>query len=85
MQKTILVHGNDPDGQWRTAGESGMPLVVTGMGETMHPAREQAYDRIDDIVIPDLYYWDDVGERWIDGSRGLCDAARARRRDAARA
>jgi phosphoribosylamine--glycine ligase len=55
------------DGQWRAAGENGMPLVVTGKGETMQAAREQCYDRIDDIVIPNMYYRDDVGERWIDG------------------
>jgi phosphoribosylamine--glycine ligase len=55
------------DGQWRAAGESGMPLVVTGKGETMQAARERAYDRIDDIVIPNLYYRDDIGERWIEG------------------
>ena len=28
---------------------------------------ERAYDRIDDIVMPNLYYRDDIGERWIDG------------------
>jgi phosphoribosylamine--glycine ligase len=55
------------DGQWRVAGDNGMPIVVTGMGETMHAAREQAYERIDDIVIPNMYYRDDIGERWIDG------------------
>jgi len=55
------------DGQWRVAGDSGMPLVVTGKGDTMAAAREQAYDRIDDIVIPNLYYRDDIGERWIEG------------------
>ena len=55
------------DGQWRVAGESGMPLVVTGKGETMQAARDQAYGRIDDIVIPNLYYRDDIGERWIEG------------------
>ena len=55
------------DGQWRVAGESGMPLVVTGKGETMQSARGQAYKRIDDIVIPNLYYRDDIGERWISG------------------
>ncbi|MDS0222522.1 phosphoribosylamine--glycine ligase [Haloarcula sp. S1AR25-5A] len=63
--------GSEPgvavDGQWRVAGESGMPLVVTGKGETMQAAREQAYDRVDDILIPNLYYRDDIGERWIDG------------------
>jgi phosphoribosylamine--glycine ligase len=47
------------DGQWRAAGESGMPQVVTGTGETMAVARRRCYGRIDDIV----------GERWIDGDR----------------
>jgi len=55
------------DGQWRAAGESGMPIVVTGTGETMGEAREQAYDRIDDVLMPNMYYRDDIGERWIDG------------------
>ncbi|WP_017344570.1 phosphoribosylamine--glycine ligase [Halorubrum sp. T3] len=55
------------DGQWRVAGESGMPIVVTGKGETMGAAREQAYDRIDNIVMPNMYYRDDIGERWVDG------------------
>jgi phosphoribosylamine--glycine ligase len=55
------------DGQWRVAGESGMPLVVTGKGETMRAARRQCYDRIDDIVMPNMYYRDDIGERWIAG------------------
>ncbi|WP_336329693.1 phosphoribosylglycinamide synthetase C domain-containing protein [Haloarcula sp. CGMCC 1.2071] len=55
------------DGQWRVAGESGMPLVVTGKGETMQAAREQAYERVDDILIPNCYYRDDIGERWIEG------------------
>jgi phosphoribosylamine--glycine ligase len=61
------------DGQWRAAGESGMPLVVTGKGETMQAAREQAYDRVDSVVVPNLYYRDDIGERWIagDGDRLL--------------
>ncbi|GAA0539228.1 phosphoribosylamine--glycine ligase [Halorubrum ejinorense] len=55
------------DGQWRVAGESGMPIVVTGKGETMGAAREQAYGRIDDVVMPNMYYRDDIGERWVDG------------------
>ncbi len=59
--------GRAADGQWRVAGESGMPIVVTGKGETMAAARRQCYDRIDDIVIPNSYYRDDIGERWIEG------------------
>ncbi|AOW81160.1 phosphoribosylamine--glycine ligase [Halodesulfurarchaeum formicicum] len=55
------------DGQWRVAGESGMPLVVTGKGETMQAARQQAYERVDHVLMPNMYYRDDIGERWIDG------------------
>jgi phosphoribosylamine--glycine ligase len=55
------------DGQWRVAGDNGMPIVVTGKGDTMQAAREQAYGRIDDVVMPNMYYRDDVGERWIEG------------------
>jgi len=55
------------DGQWRAAGGNGMPIVVTGKGDTMQAARKQAYDRIDGIVMPNMYYRDDIGERWIDG------------------
>ncbi|MFW6153258.1 MAG: phosphoribosylamine--glycine ligase [Halobacteriota archaeon] len=55
------------DDQWRVAGDNGMPIVVTGKGETMQAARDQAYGRIDDIVIPNLYYRDDIGERWTEG------------------
>jgi phosphoribosylamine--glycine ligase len=54
------------DGQWRVAGENGMPLVVTGTGETMQRARARAYERVDDIVVPNCYYRDDSGERWSD-------------------
>ena len=55
------------DGQWRAAGESGMPLVVTGKGETMRDAREQAYERVDRVLVPNMYYRDDIGERWVQG------------------
>ena len=62
-----LEDAKQVDGQWRSAGENGMPVVVTGKGETMQAARKQAYDRIDQIVMPNMYYRDDIGERWIDG------------------
>lgn len=44
-----------------------MPLVVTGKGTTMGDAQEQCYGRIDDITMPNLYYRDDIGNRWIEG------------------
>src|SRR5262245_34556514 len=51
------------DGQWYVAGTSGVVLVVCGVAPTMRQAQAQAYSRIRNIMIPDMYYRDDIGER----------------------
>ncbi|MFC4357211.1 phosphoribosylglycinamide synthetase C domain-containing protein [Halobium salinum] len=64
------VHVEDvkcEDDQWRVAGTSGVVLVVTGKGTTMQGARRQAYRRVDDVILPNMYYRDDIGERWVNG------------------
>ncbi len=59
------------EGQWLVAGTSGVILTVVGLGQTMKQAREQAYSRIKNILIPNMYYRDDIGERWADDSDRL--------------
>jgi phosphoribosylamine---glycine ligase len=54
------------DAQWYVAGNSGVVLVVCGVGQTMRQAQAQAYSRIRNIMIPDMYYRDDIGERWFE-------------------
>jgi phosphoribosylamine---glycine ligase len=54
------------NGQWYVAGTSGVVLVVCGVGQTMRQAQTQAYSRIRNIMIPDMYYRDDIGERWFE-------------------
>lgn len=54
------------DGQWRVAGTSGIVAIPTGTGPTMRDAQEEVYERIADIVIPNSYYRDDIGDRWIE-------------------
>lgn len=54
------------DGQWYVAGTSGVVLIVCGLGPTMRQAQAQAYARIKNIMIPDMYYRDDIGERWFE-------------------
>ncbi len=54
------------NGQWYVAGTSGVVLVVCGLGSTMRQAQAQAYGRIKNIMIPDMYYRDDIGERWFE-------------------
>ena len=55
------------DGQWRVAGDHGVVLFVAGKGTTMAEARQQAYRRVDNIIIPNSFYRSDIGQRWIDG------------------
>ena len=54
------------NGQWFVAGTSGVVLVVVGLGPTLHQAQTQAYGRIRNIMIPDMYYRTDIGDRWFD-------------------
>jgi len=52
------------DGDWRLTGNSGYVMVVTGSGSTMDDARREAYNRVKNIIIPNMYYRTDIGERW---------------------
>jgi len=53
-------------GQWLVAGTAGVVLVVVGLGQTMRQAQAQAYGRIKNIAIPNMYYRTDIGDRWVD-------------------
>jgi len=51
-----LINGN-----WTVAGESGYTLVVTGSGTTVEDARKQAYIRIENILLQNMFYRTDIG------------------------
>jgi len=57
--------------EWLVAGNSGVALIVVGMGQTMKQAKAQAYSRVANIMIPGMYYRDDIGERWAEDSDRL--------------
>jgi phosphoribosylamine--glycine ligase len=59
------------DGKWLLAGESGYALIVTGSGTTMEDARKQAYLRVANIMIPNMFYRTDIGARWTGDSDRL--------------
>jgi phosphoribosylamine--glycine ligase len=59
------------DNQWVLAGNSGYSLIVTGSGMTMDDARKQAYRRIKNIMIPNMFYRTDIGMRWFTDSDKL--------------
>ena len=53
---------------WRLAGRSGYALVITGSGITTEEARNQAYGRVANIMIPNMFYRTDIGSKWIKDS-----------------
>ena len=52
------------NGEWMVTGNSGVVLIVCGTGPTMRQAQAQAYNRIKNIMIPNMYYRTDIGDRW---------------------
>jgi phosphoribosylamine--glycine ligase len=61
------IHHGDAklvEGDWRLAGNSGYALVVTGSGPTVDDARRETYNRVRNIIIPNMFYRTDIGERW---------------------
>lgn len=59
------------NGQWMIAGDTGVVLVVVGTGQTLKQAQNQVYNRISNIMIPNMYYRTDIGDRWYDDSDKL--------------
>jgi phosphoribosylamine---glycine ligase len=57
--------------QWVVTGSSGVVLIVCGTGQTMKQAQAQAYARIKNILIPSMYYRNDIGDRWAEDSDKL--------------
>jgi phosphoribosylamine--glycine ligase len=58
-------------GQWLVAGTSGVVLTAVGLGATMKQAQAQVYTRIRNILIPNMYYRTDIGDRWYEDSDKL--------------
>ncbi|MBN1168871.1 phosphoribosylamine--glycine ligase, partial [Candidatus Woesebacteria bacterium] len=58
-------------GEWTVAGKSGVILVIAASGPTMRQAQAQMRNRISNIIIPNMYYRIDIGDRWYEDSDKL--------------
>ena len=54
------------NGEWLVTGTSGVVLIVCGIGSTMKQAQRQAYNRVRNVMIPHMYYREDIGDRWAE-------------------
>ena len=53
------------DGDWHVAGRSGYALVITGSGPSMQDAINSTYQAVKNVMIPNMFYRDDIGQRWF--------------------
>ncbi|MGV8162837.1 MAG: phosphoribosylamine--glycine ligase [Candidatus Nanoarchaeia archaeon] len=59
--------------EWKIAGTSGVVMIVCGCGGTMKKAKIEAYNRVSKILIPRMYYRNDIGDRWTEDEKKLKD------------
>jgi len=52
------------------SGKNGYVLHVSGFGETVEGAREKIYKLIEKIVIPKMFYRNDIGLKFIEEEKG---------------
>ena len=57
--------------EWMVAGYTGICVIVVGSGQTMSQAKQQSYSRVQNILIPNMYYRTDIGDRWVEDSDKL--------------
>jgi phosphoribosylamine--glycine ligase len=52
------------DGDWKLTGDAGYALIVTGSSFTVEGARKEAYHRIENIILQNMFYRTDIGLKW---------------------
>ncbi|MBS3069273.1 phosphoribosylamine--glycine ligase [Candidatus Micrarchaeota archaeon] len=68
------VHPGDvklEDGEWKLAGESGYALIITASASTMEDARRLVYNKVQNIMLPNMFYRNDIGTKWASDSDRL--------------
>jgi len=59
------------DDVWRIAGDAGYVLVIAGSAPTVSKARKLAYDKVNRVLIQNMYYRNDIGASWTKDRRRL--------------
>jgi len=54
----------EKDNNWYITGLEGIPIVATGVGDTMIEAKNLAYTRLANVITPNLFYRTDISDRW---------------------
>ena len=67
IEDVKLVNNNE----WVVTGTSGVILIVVGTGSTVKQTQKNVYNKVDNIMIPNMYYRTDIGDKWAEDSDKL--------------
>ena len=56
-----------------TCSDIGYVMHVSGIGPTVEEARKDVYQRAGNIVIPKMFYRNDIGMRFLERDRALLE------------
>ncbi len=56
---------------WVVTGTSGVILVAAAAGPTVRQTQKSVYNKVENIMIPNMYYRTDIGDRWFEDSDKL--------------
>ncbi len=59
------------NGEWVITGTSGVILIVIGTGPTVRQTQKSVYNKVENIMIPNMYYRTDIGDKWAEDSDKL--------------
>lgn len=68
-EKTQGIHIQDTkllNNEWLITGVTGIAALVTGNGNTVREAQKKTHSRIQNLMIANMYYRDDIGDRWFE-------------------
>lgn len=65
------MHVKKISDEWLITGNIGIALLVTGTGLTMRDAQKMMQNRIGNIILNNMYYRTDIGDRWLEDSDKL--------------
>ncbi len=69
----VTVENNGEGEIWRTCSDTGYVMHVSSLGATVEEARDQVYRRINNIVIPKMFYRSDIGVLFLERDQRLLE------------